>query len=367
MLAASPLAARWEGPPPRVPLPTGALPAVAATLPPGALEEKLAALLEASFAGFAVKAGAPQAAIAVAIPGVGMWTDTYGREDDEPPVFWWASVGKLATSALIYQLVDEGVLALDDRLERWFPELPGADAITVDKLLRHTSGLFSFNEDEAHRQQRGYHPPEELLAVAAGHDLLFAPGTNWRYSNTGYLLLGLIAEELTGESFADLVRTRLAEPRGLASLRVITRDDDAPLVAPANQPATTRGEIASIAGAGAIAATPADMLRFLHAWLTGELFAAEHRETALATLYPMFGQPLFSGAGIMVLDVPDPAAPTVWIGHSGGAPGGKGLVVYDLEREVWLALVHNRQAPAEAVANGLLKALDPALAAAARR
>lgn len=113
---------------------------------------------------------APSMTVAVAVPGRGLWSATRSQATETgttPRWFWFASVGKAFTATVILQLVEEGKLSIDDKLARWFPDYPNAKAITMDHLLCHTSGIYSFQNDLTLRAQKGYHTPEELIAVAA--------------------------------------------------------------------------------------------------------------------------------------------------------------------------------------------------------
>jgi D-alanyl-D-alanine carboxypeptidase len=128
------------------------------------------------------------------------------------------SITKSFVGTLVLQLAAEGRLSLDDTVERWLPgRVPNGDRITVRQLLNHTSGLFNYTDDV-----RLFEPyltdfahvwtPFELLTIAVGHQPVFAPGADWSYSNTGYILLGLIVEEATGTPVDALLRERLFRP-----------------------------------------------------------------------------------------------------------------------------------------------------------
>ena len=109
------------------------------------------------------------------------------------------SVTKSFVATVMLQLVGEGRLRLDDNLERWLPGLvPGGEKITARQLLNHTSGLYNYTDDlpEPPRRFR----PRELVAIATGHKPLFAPGTQFSYSNTNYILAGMLVERVTGQA-----------------------------------------------------------------------------------------------------------------------------------------------------------------------
>lgn len=299
------------------------------------------------------------ASISIWKPGMGYWTRQKGTNSSGTNIFWWASTGKLATAAVILQLIDEGKLSPNKSVASFFPDFKHASVATVGDLLHHTSGIFSFNADLRYRKKSGYSSPRELIAVADKHKLDFCPGTNWNYSNTGYIMLAAIAEQIEQKTYAEIVAQRIAKPLELESFRAIERGDPASsVVALANEGADGVPEIASIFGAGSIVATPSDMLAFLHGYLESGLIPLSVRDNAVTKLYPMFGTTMFYGTGIMVIDVPDQTAPTIWVGHSGGSPEAKAILFYDIKRDTYIALALNNQAPAEAIANTLLKLMD---------
>jgi D-alanyl-D-alanine carboxypeptidase len=134
-----------------------------------------------------------------------------------------ASLTKTFVATVVLQLVAEGRLTLDDAVERWVPSLiPNGSAITVRELLNHTSGLFDYIKDPAFVAAVISNPgrewsPRELVAVATAHPLLFAPGSGYAYSNTNYIVVGMIVESVTGEPIDGLLRRRIFQPLGLRS------------------------------------------------------------------------------------------------------------------------------------------------------
>jgi D-alanyl-D-alanine carboxypeptidase len=288
--------------------------------------------------------------IAVAGPD-GMWTSP---EDPLTPRYYWASVGKLFTSVLLEQLVQEGRLRLDASLADWYPELPGAGDITLAMLLSHRSGFTSHNEFAAFRDRDTPATPEEVAEFLRDRPLLFCPGTNWYYSNSGYLLLGRIIEALIGRDYAEAVRERIAEPIGASTLEALPQgsrpDDVAPILPPDGARAMAPGDPFS---AGNIVSTPADMLRFLIAVLDGRLTGGAALETMAAQLYPMFEPRLFYGRGIMAYDLTD----DLWVGHSGGTPGAKAVIAYSFATRTYVAVALTGEGSVESVANWIFQAL----------
>lgn len=157
----------------------------------------------------------------------------FGDVAAQTPVPWNAkfrigSFTKTYVSATVLQLVGEGELALEDPVERWLPGVVtgnGNDGreITVRQLLQHTSGLsdyvgkLTYLFDQTGFEQGRFRTltPPDAVALAMKSKPLFAPGADWSYSNTNYMLAGMIIEEVTGNSWQDEVHTRIIEPLGL--------------------------------------------------------------------------------------------------------------------------------------------------------
>ena len=134
------------------------------------------------------------------------------------------SLTKTFIGTLILQLVGEGKLGLDDPIQRWAPEVPNAQHITVRELLNMSSGLYNYSGDKRWARQ-AFAPtgqvlarqwaPAQLVRVAIAHKPYFPPGQGYHYSNTNTILLGMIIEQITGRPVQDVLRTRILQPLGL--------------------------------------------------------------------------------------------------------------------------------------------------------
>jgi CubicO group peptidase (beta-lactamase class C family) len=149
----------------------------------------------------------------------------YGKADLEgslplrpESVFRLGSVTKQFTAVAIMTLVEEGKLSLRDDVRKFVPGYPAKSAtITIEHLLTHTSGVPSYTDQPAFGALMGKDLTHtELLAVFKDRPLDFAPGARWKYSNSGYYLLGLVIEKVSGQSYADFVRKRIFEPLQMA-------------------------------------------------------------------------------------------------------------------------------------------------------
>jgi D-alanyl-D-alanine carboxypeptidase len=292
--------------------------------------------------------------LAIAVSGpAGDWSSPM---PDGIQGFYWASVGKLATAVLLQQLAQENRLQLNQRLARWYPALPGADDITLEMVLSHRAGFTSHNEFEAFRHHGPPATPEDVARFLEGRPLLFCPGTDWYYSNSGYMLLGRIIEQATGDSFSSAVATRIAEPIGASSLAAMAQGERPSTVVPAyplssSEPVMAPGDPFS---AGNIVASPQDMVRFLAAVLDGRLITGEALTAMAGNLYPMFDERLYYGLGLMVYDLPE----TTWVGHSGGIPGAKAIIVYSIENRNYAAVALTGEGSAESIARRFMSAVE---------
>jgi len=335
------------------------------------LDGGLVAVLEGALKKVHAGSRAVGVSAAVALPGRGCWAGQRGVAVVDPPTqlaegasFQAASIGKLMTAVVVHRMVERGELGLEMRLDRWFPGFPESAGISVDMLLRHTSGAHDFSADaRAEDDNLRYRDPDALIAEAEKGAPAFCPGTGWAYSNTGYVLLGKIVEAVRGRAFAAVLAEEVFAPLGLRATRM-----NVPRVAPAVR--GHRGGVqvppeidyATPFAAGGVVSNAAELVRVLHATLAGELLRAATVRRMLTGTLPMFGDPsLRYGAGIMLYQVPD--GPGTMIGHSGGARGCRAIVAYVPADVAYVSVMFNDEAPAEAGLWALLRALREGRAA----
>lgn len=283
----------------------------------------------------AVAAGIPGISVAMIRDGEAT-TITSGVSDRETgsPVstghrFRMGSVAKSFTAAMILQLVDEGQLKLDDTLEMWLPGLlPASAQVTIEQLLRQESGIFDFANDERHMAPyiAGHMDfqwqPAELAALSAAHPPTFEPGTQWAYSNTNFMLLGMIIEKIDLESLELAVQRRVGEPLRLSATTMeIDSDMTAPfmrgyLVGQGEPMDVTRISGSAVFGNGNLVSTPLDVARFFQALVAGDVVPKELLPQMLA-LDP--GVPSEYAMGLFRFD--DFFSCGTFIGHDGQTPG----------------------------------------------
>jgi D-alanyl-D-alanine carboxypeptidase len=211
-----------------------------------------------------------------------------------PDRFHIGSATKTFTAAVILQLDQEGKLSLQDPISKWI-SYPNGAKITVEMLLSHTSGIPNFTQNPARTLKD---TPETSIALSETQPPVFAPGSSWSYSNTNYIILGVIAERVTGKTWQDEIESRLLKPLGLTDTYVWTGESRPPTVDGSRIACSGLGEpecsppesnlplIAVTDGfdwstawsAGAIVSTPMDLVRWMRALVNGDVLDAKHRE-----------------------------------------------------------------------------------------
>ena len=170
--------------------------------------------------------GVPSAQVAIARGGQIVLARAWGKAGENMPArtdqpYQIASNSKQFLGALILKLRDQGKLALDDKVSKYLTGVSGGDEITIRQLLSHTSGLRDFwPQDYDFVDMRTPVKPEEIVQRWGTAPLDYKPGTRWQYSNTGYVVAGLIAEKAGGAPLWDQFERELFQPLGLHPLKL---------------------------------------------------------------------------------------------------------------------------------------------------
>ncbi|WOX25320.1 serine hydrolase domain-containing protein [Streptomyces solicathayae] len=163
--------------------------------------------------------------VKVTVDGREVLTDALGESmtgvPAEPDMHFRAgSVAFAHIGTVLLQLVEERKVRLDDTVERWLPDVPDAENITLRMLATNTTGLHDYVTDPAFLTELTAHPfrhwtPQDLLAYPYSHPFWYAPGTNWSYSHANYLLLSEALEKITGTRIDELMKQRVTGPLGM--------------------------------------------------------------------------------------------------------------------------------------------------------
>jgi D-alanyl-D-alanine carboxypeptidase len=318
----------------------------------------------------------PGAIIYIDYPGQGTWATTMGTSDltSQAPMnlndhVRVGSITKTMTATVILQLAQEGKLSLNDPVSKYQSEVPNGNNITIREMLQMTSGLYNYSEDKAFNQKLDSDPQKvwnqkDLLTIAFQHQPYFPPGKGYHYSNTNYILLGMIIEQLTHQPVATTFQQRIFNPLGMhnTSLPAITSaaiPDPHPRgymfgtnVESLTQPVLS-GEQA--AKADAAAGKPNDVTNMNPSWAwtagsaisdlndmriwakalaTGQLLnASMHKEqlqgvaTSSAPGAPQYGLGIVNFNGVL--------------GHDGTLPGYQSFEGYNLQKQATIIVLTN--------------------------
>lgn len=287
-----------------------------------------------------------------------------------------ASITKTYTATVILQMVDDGMLQLEDALERHLPGIPNGDVITVRQLLAMQSGIFDFTADERFLQAFTADPTmawslRDTIDVITRNQPLFAPGENVSYCDSNYALLGAIAEQLDGAPLHEIVEGRVATPLGLADTyypteTVIRTPHPTPYVPELTADGAFDTSVASRvvaelnpavpAGAGAMVSTLEDLSAWGDALAEGTLLSAETQRERLETKR-FTGQELDFGYGLGITNLNE------YLGHDGAIFGFSSVVLTRPRTGTQIAVVGNESTnfttPTLTIAVAIINAIDP--------
>lgn len=141
-------------------------------------------------------------------------------------VFQSGSVGKQFTATAVMMLVEEGKVGLDDPVTKYIKGAPVAwNGVTIRELLSHTAGFTDYPKDFDFRKD---YTEAQLLKIVEGIPIAFPPGTSWSYSNLGYLTLGIVIHQVTGQFYGDFLQQRIFGPLAMTTTRIISEADIVP-------------------------------------------------------------------------------------------------------------------------------------------
>lgn len=304
------------------------------TAPNQALENIAERLVDIGYPGATVALTDPDGSHHLATAGVG--DRESGSEMPTDGEVRIGSASKTFTAVVVLQLAEEGLLGLDQSVESLSPGLlrgegVDAEAITVRHLLQHTSGLPEYADliaADPFAYAEIYQTPQEVLRTALERPATSAPGETYSYSNTGYITLGLIAEQLTGEPLEDLIDRRITRPLDLEHTYLPHPEErEFRGQHPKGYHTDKEGSLRDISeadpywtwAAGAMISTPAELNEFMRAIVAGELLD-EVRHDEMLTGIPT-GEELLPGSTYgLGLESVELSCGTAW-GHSGDIPG----------------------------------------------
>lgn len=327
--------------------------------PPDAVDRIQAVLDKAvdqnDLPGVTLLVDSPQGQFAGASGFSNLEAETSMQPDD---AFRIGSITKMFTATIMLQLQEEGILTLDDLLSKWLPDiaagLPYGDQIVLRQLLNHTAGVFNYTDDDQLIEQYIADPYQavdiQMITdrVIEINEAVFEPGTDWAYSNTNYILAGLVIEAATGSTYDAELRRRILDPVGMAhSFLGDVEDPVAELVhgyteIDGEQTDVTEWNVQWTWAAGGLVSTPSDMALFIRALFKGDLFAEADSLDQMLDIAPTRDDHYGLGIGKMVVhgwedsDLVD----DMW-GHGGGVPGYLSILIYARDADLVVIALQN--------------------------
>ena len=255
------------------------------------------------------------------------------------------------------QLAEEGVLSLDDPLSKWLPEqaasLPNGDQMTIRQLAQHTTGVWDYGDDiigagasDPAKLEEAYTPAEIVQFAADNGTPDFAPGEElqWKYSNTGYILLGMVIEAASGQNIGDLYQSRIFDPLGLESAIFLESVPEADQIThgywweDGQRIDTTNWNVSQGWAAGGNAMTAADLAAYGKALAAGELFQNPDTLNEMLDFDPFALLVDGSPYGLGLMDFTGDG--TYW-GHSGQTIGFASLWYTNPDKEIVVVALTN--------------------------
>jgi CubicO group peptidase (beta-lactamase class C family) len=257
-----------------------------------------------------------------------------------------ASVTKQFTAAAVLLLVEDGKLRLDDPIRKYFPSLPARlDAVTVQHLLTHTSGIIDYEDVMPAGDTAQIHDAGVLQLLEAQDSLYFQPGTKYQYSNSGYSLLALLVQKVSGESFATFLHDRIFAPLGMK--HTIAFEEGISTVSHRAYGHTLRNgawvqkdqsTTSAVLGDGGIYSSIEDMAKWDDAWYDSRLLSDGSRHLATSPHVDTDNPDMKYGFGWRISgDL---------VSHSGETSGFRNVIIRKPSHHTTVVLLTNRDDPA---------------------
>lgn len=276
--------------------------------------------------------------------GVVLFSKAYGFADVDAKVkanqgtkYKIGSITKMFTACMVFQLMEEKKLRGEDKLSKFFPKVPNAEKITINNLLNHSSGIYNYTNDSTFMAK--------LTTAQLRRDMLerlykykpdFAPGTKAEYSNSNYLLLGYIIQDITHKTYKEAVTERVLMKAGLKNTYYFSKvnlkkneaysykfEDDQWVKQPEWHESVA-------GGAGALQSTPEDLTKFITALWEGKIISPKSLAD-MTTMEVGFGKGVFNF----------PFGERKYFGHNGGIEGFESALGYYPKENIAISLIGN--------------------------
>jgi len=258
------------------------------------------------------------------------------KVSDEKTRYRIGSISKMFTATLVFQLIEENKLQLSATLDKFFPSVRNAEKITIGNLLNHRSGIHNFTNEDAYKTyMTKTKTKSEMIGIISANVPDFEPGDRYEYSNSNYVLLGYIVEDLRKESYENVLQKYICSRAGLSDTHYGGNTDLSKNESYSfryvegwiRQPET---DMSIPHGAGAIVSTPSDLVKFITALFDGKLIKPE-------SLIKM--KTISDGMGMGIQQFPYEKK-TVY-GHAGGIDGFNSILIYIPEDKLAISYCSN--------------------------
>ncbi len=299
------------------------------------------------------KSDGPGCAALVAYKGEIIYKKAFGLANIENTVpmnadmiFRIGSITKQFTAIAILRLLEQGKLDLQDELTKYIPDYPvNGKKITIEHLLTHTSGIKSYTGMEEFNAaiQGKDMKVDELIAFFKNQPMDFDPGTNWKYNNSGYVLLGAILEKITGKPYGEYIEETIFKPLGMKNSLYGSNSKIIPNRASGYDPAKAGIQNASYLSmtlpyaAGSLMSSVEDLYKWNRALRSNQMVKRETLEKAFTGYKLQTGRNTHYGYGWSVGDIGNHRV----IEHSGGIPGYLSDALYAPEDDIFIAVLSN--------------------------
>jgi CubicO group peptidase (beta-lactamase class C family) len=282
-----------------------------------------------------------QGTVLIAKEGEILFTKGYGLAATDLPnspstLYQIASLSKTFTAVAVMQLAEKELLNVNDPISKYFPDFPNGESITISHLLSHSSGIPDYLKANFKFDYSKEWNPNDIVKTVSGSELEFTPGKSFSYSNTGYVMLGLIVEKVSGQSYANYIEEHIFKPSNMLNSMFMVS---------AGTPKAeghVKGEVGPVMhnsaafAAGDIISTVEDLERFDRALCNHALISKESSELMSMTHAKKF--PSQYGYGWYTQDVMGRKA----VGHPGGYPSGfRHYVTRLMDEEVTVIVLSN--------------------------
>ncbi len=271
---------------------------------------------------------------------------------DTSHTFRIASCTKTFTITVLLQLVDEGKIALNDKLSKYYPEYPASDSITILMLTNMTSGISDYFNDDRWQNSMKTTPlrvwaPKEFAGMSFSHPLDFRPGTGYNYSNVNTIIIGMIIEKVTGSSLATEISNRIIKPLHLTNSGLVTNGTSLPGIhgrgydfgeLDMTGDLTESFDLSNCWAAGSVYTTPRELQKFIEQLVKGGFLSDSLQYRRLNQDFHEISQIQSYGIGISKL--------VGFYGHNGIVWGYLSSMYYSPDKDCTVIIYYNLSQPA---------------------